>query len=47
MCLLKHILDYIQCSTFKTNFQILDVSRSLVCSLGRYQEMQMESYFYF
>ena len=43
MCLLKHILDYVQGSTFKNFFKILDESRFLVCSLGHYQEMQMES----
>lgn len=44
MHLLKHILDFAQCKTFKTNFQILDESRSLVCSLSLHQDMQMESY---
>lgn len=44
MCLLKHILDYVQGSTLKKFFfKILDESRFLVCSLGHYQEMQMES----
>lgn len=34
MCLLKHILDYVQCKTFKTKFQILDESKSLIHSLS-------------
>lgn len=46
-CVFGNILDYVQCRTFKTNFQILDESRSRVYLLGLHRDMQMESYFYF
>lgn len=46
MCLLKHIMDYVQCTTFKTYFQILYESRSLICSRSLHLEIQMKSNFY-